>query len=105
MPGIAEANSKPAEAGRARPVQAGGVGRPAAGDERLALDRDRRELARQPQDERVDARVGGEHVRAEPDRLDREPARAAASPSSSSSSSRLSGRAKQRAGPPVPIVV
>ena len=61
-----------AEAGRARVVEADGVRRAAAGDQQLALDAHRGEVAGQPEHERVDALVGREQVRAEPDRRDRE---------------------------------
>ena len=60
-----------AETGRARLVEADGVRRPAAGDERLAFDAHRRELAREPEHERVDAVVGAEQVRAQTDRRNR----------------------------------
>src|SRR5438445_1890938 len=54
-------------------MQADGVRRTAAGDEQPALDLRRREPAAELQHERVDAVVGDEQVRAEPDRRHREP--------------------------------
>ena len=65
----------------------------------------RGELAFEPDDERVDALVGGEQVRAEPDRRDR----AALAPRPRRAPPRArrpsSGRASARAGPPIPTVV
>ena len=74
MPGIAQANSKPPSPAALRPVQADGVRRTAARDEDASLDARLRELAGEPEDEPVDAVVGGEQVRAEADRRDAEPA-------------------------------
>ena len=53
-------------------VEADRVRRTAAGDERLALDADRSQIARQPEHERFDSVVRGEDVRAEPDSRDLE---------------------------------
>ena len=105
VPGIADANSSPpSPASRARCRQTAFFAPPPATSVSPST-RAPGELAFEPEDERVDALVGGEHVRAEPDRLDRDalgggPADAAprarrASPAAPS----------QRAGPPVPIVV
>ena len=55
MPGIADANSKPPEPGLTGTVEAHRVRRAPTGDERLALDPNRCELAGEPEDERVDA--------------------------------------------------
>src|SRR5262249_4369474 len=58
-----------AEPGVARAVETHGIRGAAAGDDRLSLDPHCGELAHEPQDERVDALVVHEHVRAEADRL------------------------------------
>ena len=97
---------EPAEPGVARAVEADRVRRAAAGDEQR---RPRRSTAASSpasrSDERVDAVVGGEQVRAEPDGRDREPALGAPTRSACSSSATVAGSANARAGPPVPIVV
>ena len=72
VPGDRGGELEPAEPRVARAVEADRVRRAAAGDQRLALDPRLGELALEPQDERVDAVVGDEQVRAEPDRLDRD---------------------------------
>ena len=74
VPGIAAANSKPPSPA-ARPVEADGVRRPAAGDQRLPFDPCLGESPGELQHERVDTVVVDEQVRAEPDRLDRDPLR------------------------------
>ena len=73
VPGIAEANSKPAEPGVARAVQADRVRRAAAGDEHRR--RRRAPAASSPASRSTSASTPSscdEQVRAEPDRLDRE---------------------------------
>ena len=55
-------------------MEADGVRRPASGEEELAVGSGLGELALEPQDERLDAPVGDEEVRAEPDRRDRQAA-------------------------------
>ena len=77
VPGIAQANSKPPRpASRARWRQTAFVAPPPATSTSPSTV-DRGELAREPEHERVDAVVGGEQVRAEPDDA-RPPARARA---------------------------
>src|SRR5262245_1870249 len=61
-------NLEPAEPGCARAVETDRVGGAPACDEQLFPNGNLRELAGQTHDERVDARVGGEQVRTEPDR-------------------------------------
>ena len=94
--------AEPADAGA---VEADRVRRAAARARSVAVDLDRRELPRETDDERVDAVVRGEQVRAEPDRRDRHvalgrPARAPPRARRATPAAR-----RQRAGPPVPIVV
>ena len=104
-PGDRGGELEPAEPRVPRAVEADRVLRAAAGDQRLALDPHRRELALEPEDERVDPFVGGEQIRAEPDRLDRHALRRGPPRRASSSWSSVAGRPSQRAGPPVPMVV
>ena len=59
------------EARRPGAVEADGVRRAAARPQEIAVDLDRREVPRETDDQRVDAGVRGEQVRAEPDRDDR----------------------------------
>ena len=92
-----------AEPGRTGTVEADRVRRAAAGDQQRRPDLRRRELALEPDDERVDSLVGGEQIRAEPDGPHRQVALAAQASACSSSSS--AGRASARAGPPIPTVV
>ncbi len=74
VPGIAEANSKPRRpAARARCRQVAFVAPPPATEVPSVVSRHRGEFAPEAQDERLEPLVGDEHVRAEPDRLDREP--------------------------------
>ena len=57
---------EPAQPCIARPMEAHGIRRTAPGDEYRVDDLDRRELALQPEHERVDIGVPGQHVGAEP---------------------------------------
>src|SRR5579862_660401 len=62
---------EPAQTGVACPMEADGVRRSATGHELLAFDVHLGERAGESEDERVDTVVVPEHVRSEPDRLDR----------------------------------
>src|SRR5207244_11902426 len=63
-----------AEPGGPCAVEADRVRRPTAGDENVAPNLRRRELAVEPEHNGVDALVGDKQVRAESDRRDRKPA-------------------------------
>jgi hypothetical protein len=73
-PGDRARELEPAEAGATRPVEADRKGGAASRADDVALDPGGGELAVEPHDERVNALVGDEQIRAQADDLDREAA-------------------------------